>query len=421
MKYPLLGLLCIITVIAYAQRMALSAPTKVIESELDLGPESMGFVMAVWFWGYAAMQLPAGWVADRLGSWRSLILFSVTWSVVTAITSFATGFTGLVLLWGLMGCTQAGLFSCCTKSIGATFPRTSQAFASGVLAACMGLGAAVAQWLTAQLLVQFTWQEILVIYAVPGLIWAMAFGLLARTWEAGIPDANARLEAVQVVAEPPSRSGSWTKLATDTQMQLLCGQQFLRAAGVAFFYTWFPRYLKETRGITEQEAGELAFWPPLAGMAGGLLGGIASEWILRNTGNSRLARQGMACLAMLVCAVVAVGAYFTTNTSVAVVLLCIGCFCGVAGGVSGYAVAISYGGARVATVFATMNMSGNIGAGLFPFVVGWMVAMTGNWHSVLLLFGGLFLASAACWALLNPVGTLYPERNSSETSDDDAS
>ena len=41
-----------------------------------------------------------------------------------------------------------------------------------------------------------------------------------------------------------------------------------------------------------------------------------------------------------------------------------------ASGVSAYALAISYGGKRVATVFATMNMSGNLGATVFPIAVG---------------------------------------------------
>jgi hypothetical protein len=78
-----------------------------------------------------------------------------------------------------------------------------------------------------------------------------------------------------------------------------------------------------------------------------------------------------------------------------------------AGGVSAYAVAIAYGGRQVAVVFATMNMSGNVGAGLFPFVVGWLVAITGNWDLALFVFAGLFAADAVCWVLLNPKGTLF--------------
>jgi sugar phosphate permease len=418
MRSTLLALLCTITVVAYIQRLALSAPTKIIEGELGLGPEGMGVVMAVWYWGYALAQLPAGWLADRLGSKPALVLFAVAWSVLTALTGLATQFPGLVVLWGLMGCAQAGIFPCCTKAIGATFPRTEQAFASGALAASMALGAAVAQWLTAQLLGALSWQQILAWYAVPGLVWAVAFTLAVPR-----PEASALVRFTEkrsddrAIAESAGDIGPvrWSKLVTDWQMQLLNGQQFLRAAAVAFFYTWFPRYLKETRDLTEQEAGELAFWPPLAAMFGGFLGGVLSDWVLRRTGSYRLARQGMACVTMVICATVAFGAYLVTDTALAVILLCVGAFCGMACGVSGYAVAIAYGGRQVAVVFATMNMSGNVGAGLFPFVVGWLVAITGNWDLALLVFAGLFAADAVCWALLNPKGTLFGDSERPDT------
>jgi nitrate/nitrite transporter NarK len=304
---------------------------------------------------------------------------------LTALTGLATGFAELVLLWGLMGCAQAGIFPCCTKAIGATFPSTEQAFASGVLAAAMAISAAIAQWLTPRLLGAMTWQQILAVYAIPGIIWTVAFAVIVPR----IADQQPKATEVSV---------PWSRLATDWNMQLLCGQQFTRAAAVAFFFTWFPRYLKEMHGLSDREAGELAFWPPFAGTFGGFLGGVLSEWILTRTGSFRLARQGMAFVMTIVCTAAALGAYLVADSGIAVVLTSIGAFC-----------AIAYGGKRVAVVFGTMNMMGNVGAGLFPFVVGWLVAVTANWSLAMLVFAGLFAASAVCWVFLNPKGTLFDE------------
>ena len=38
-------------------------------------------------------------------------------------------------------------------------------------------------------------------------------------------------------------------------MWLLCSQQFLRAAAMIFFSTWFPTFLRESRGATLEQAG----------------------------------------------------------------------------------------------------------------------------------------------------------------------
>src|SRR4029078_5547268 len=117
----------------------------------------------------------------------------------------------------------------------------------------MQLGAAVAQRLTAQLLASYSWQHILVLYAVPGLAWAALFAFAIPRFE--MPAVKPAKSAVPV---------RWSKLITDTQMQLICGQQCMRAAGTAFFFTWFPRYLRETRGLDEVAAGQFALWPLLA-------------------------------------------------------------------------------------------------------------------------------------------------------------
>ncbi len=180
-----------------------------------------------WYAGYAAFQLPAGVVADRLGSKAALIGFAVVWSVLTAATGAATGFADLCACGALMGVAQAGIFVCATKAIGATFPRTEQAFASGALACCMAGGAALSQFVTGRLLGPLTWPEILALYMVPGLVWALAFAYLipapdpppefvSEPWP---DDGDEYIPPAPPPAAPPV---PWSRLLTDRNMVLLC-------------------------------------------------------------------------------------------------------------------------------------------------------------------------------------------------------
>lgn len=410
--------------IAYVQRSAMNGATKAIETDLNITSSQLGTVMSVWYLLYSLFQLPSGWVADRLGSKPSLLIFAVMWSLLTGLTGLVGGLPALFLLWGLMGAAQAGIFPCCTKGIGATFPRTQQAFASGMLACCMGLGAALAPAITGRLLGPLTWPQIFALYAVPGLVWAVAFALIVPRPDAPVeappkpepkqPDADWHALPGESPAElQPIR---WTKLITDFHMILLCFQQFLRAGAMVFFFTWFARFLQETKGLDGRDAGELAFWPPFAGAFGGFCGGLLSDWLLRRTGNSRLARQGMTFTALVLCSGIALIAYFIDDPHIAVLFISIGAFCGMASGVSAYSLAITYGGKQVATVFATMNMSGNFGATLFPMAVTWIVTETGNWNFALLLFVVMFGLSAFCWAILNPKGTLFEQSATTEAT-----
>lgn len=396
MPQRVLVLLCLAAMIAYVQRQAINVPMKTIETELGFGPFETGLLVSGWYWGYAAIQLPAGWLADAWGSRRAIILLAVLWSVLTGLTGLATGFSSFLCLWVGMGCAQAGVFPCAAKAVGTWFPGTGRAAASGWLIACQLLGVAVAPPLTAWLLHDFTWRHTLGLYALPGLAWAIAY--LALT-PARVEPRPARVPLAELVGHAlASRS-----------MFLLCFQQFLKSAAMTFFFSWFPRFLQEARGVDQTESGNLSFFPGVAAMLGGLLGGFASDWVYRRTGSLRLSRQGVAVLGMVCCSALAGAAYFVQDPRQAVALVSVGAFCGTFGGVSGYAVAIDFGGRRVATVFATMNMCGNVGSALFPLAVGWLVTATGDWNGVLLLFSFTFLADALCWAVFNPRGTLFPE------------
>jgi nitrate/nitrite transporter NarK len=253
------------------------------------------------------------------------------------------------------------------------------------------------------------WQHIFMLYAVPGLIWAAFFALIVpRPDVPRLPSPGEPADEWHALP-PAAPRRMWSPLITDGQMLLLCFQQFLRAGAMVFFFTWFARYLQETKGLSPQSAGSLAFWPPFAGAFGGMTGGILSDYLFRRTGRPRLARQGMTFVALLGCTGAAAAAYFVAEPRLAVLLISIGTFCGMASGVSAYALAIAYGGKRVATVFATMNMSGNFGATVFPSAVAAIVAATGNWNFALLLFVAMFGVASICWLFLNPKGTLFEE------------
>src|SRR5262249_19167888 len=143
---------------------------------------------------------------------------------------------------------------------------------------------------------------------------------------------------------PPIR---WTKLVTDFHMIVLCFQQFLRAGATVLFFTWFARFLQEARQVSQDEAGGLAAWPPLVGAFGGIVGGLISDWLLRKTGNSRVAQQGTTFVAMFCATAFGFAAYFTNSPSVTVVFMSLSAFCALAGGVNAYSLAIGYGGKQV--------------------------------------------------------------------------
>ena len=415
MRYLILGLLCLMAGIAYIQRAAISVPAELIATDLKIEhfERSMGWVQSAWYLGYALLQIPAGRMADLYGSRRTLALLCSIWSTLALLTGFSTGWYSLMLFWFLMGAAQAGAFPCAAAAISQTFPESQRARASGILAAGMAVGGAVAPMLAGRTLnllqpaaatwQLYSWQILLFLFSLPGFLWT---GLFLIT----VPNSALPVTAQK---EKTSRLSHMLPLILkSTPLALLCTQQFLRAAGMVFFLTWFPVFLQKTRGIEIKLSADLTSLAGIGGVLGSLTGGIASDWLLKTTGNRRLSRQGIAVVGMSLCSILIVSSAFVHNLHLSITLVAAGAFCATFGGVSGYTVAIEFGGSQVATVFSLMNMCGNFGAMLFPITSGWMVERFRNWELMLFFFAAIMAIDAICWAFLNPQRPLFSDSDS---------
>jgi sugar phosphate permease len=425
-RFAVLALLGAAAAVAYLGRNGMAVAEGAIRHDLELSKAEMGFLLGpAFFWPYALCQIPLGWVGQRLGPRAWLPVLMVVTAAATAAFGLGGGFLALVACRVVSGAAQAGLFPGCTQAIARWHPAGERATASGVLGASMQVGAAVALFATGWLLAPVGWQALSFWYAVPGLVWAVWFWLAARDDPAehpGVNRAERELIAAGRPATPPEPAGgAWLAVALSPALWLICGQQFFRAAAYIFFGTWFPTYLKETGGVSDEQAGSLTLLPLSAVFAGMLAGGRVSDWVLRRTGSLAHARRTMSILAVTAAGLTVSSALLVNDVFAAVVLIGVGAFIAGLASPIAYAITIDMGGRQVATVFASMNMVGNIGAGLFPWVVPAVqqgvdaepslraLAGGSGWNAVLALFASLYFAAGVCWLLLRVRGTVLDQ------------
>ena len=69
-RYGVVAMLCVATLVNYADRATLAIAGPVMVHALGLTPVGMGYVFSAFGWAYVAMQLPGGFLLDRFGSKR---------------------------------------------------------------------------------------------------------------------------------------------------------------------------------------------------------------------------------------------------------------------------------------------------------------------------------------------------------------
>ena len=151
-RHLVLAALLAITAVNYIQRNSIGAAETTIRAELKLDMRDTGDAISAFFLTYALLQVPSGWLAQRLGARAALTLYAAGWSAATGLCALADGLLGLYAARLLMGALQAGIFPCCTLILASWYPTSRRGLASALLNSFMLIGGAVGVPLTAVLL-----------------------------------------------------------------------------------------------------------------------------------------------------------------------------------------------------------------------------------------------------------------------------
>jgi ACS family D-galactonate transporter-like MFS transporter len=99
-RFFIMVLLFITVVINYLDRSNLSIAAPALTSELGIDPIHVGLIFSAFGWTYAAMQIPGGWLVDRVPPRILYTAALLLWSIATVMLGFAGSFIALfVCAW----------------------------------------------------------------------------------------------------------------------------------------------------------------------------------------------------------------------------------------------------------------------------------------------------------------------------------
>lgn len=118
-------------IFCYAQRSALSIAAPFMIAELHLSAAAMGVLLSAFFWSYSLMQVPVGWLVDRLGVCKGYGIGFALWSIASAFTGFAGSLTSLAALRVLLGMGQATAFPASARAVSNWFKDAERGTVTG--------------------------------------------------------------------------------------------------------------------------------------------------------------------------------------------------------------------------------------------------------------------------------------------------
>jgi ACS family glucarate transporter-like MFS transporter len=428
-RWLLIGWLFILSAVAFLDRVNLSVAGTRLAADYHLSDVQFGLLSTVFLLGYAFLQTPAGWLADRWGPRRVLAGGVVWWGIFTALTAAVpTGlrspFLFLLLARFLLGVGEAVMYPCSNQFVARWIPTQERGLANGLIFAGVGVGSAVSPSLVTYIMIHHGWRSSFWICAVIGLAAGLIWFLVSRDTpdqhplvsasELAVIRSGLTLAATQSssAAAPASAQHAaptavpWGKILRNRDVWAITLSYFCYVYVAWIFFAWFFVYLARVRGMNLKASAFYGTLPFIAMAVGCPVGGLVADFLTKRV-SRRAGRCGVAVFGIALAAVFLAFGSTVDSAPLAAVMLAGGAGALYLSQSSFWAISADIGGPFSGSVSGFMNMGGQLGgavtASLTPFI-----ASRVGWTASFLVAAALSLLGSLAWLFVDPDRPLVP-------------
>lgn len=394
-------------IITYIDRVCISKAAPLIQHDLQLSKEQMGWVFSAFTLAYALFEIPAGWLGDKLGPRRVLMRVVAFWSVFTAATGYAWNLGSMLVCRFLFGAGEAGAFPNMTKMFTIWLTKRERGMAQGITWLSARWGGAFTPLLVVWVLGFVSWRHAFLMFGLLGVIWAVVFYL----WFRDNPAEHKGVNAAELALLEDSASNldghasvPWGKYFRSPTVLLLWLYYFCISYVWYFYVTWLPTFMTEALHLDTNNkwTAILAGLPLFLGGIGCFLGGWFTNRLLDRAGSLRRARRWVGFTGMVGAGALLYAASVLGNP--VLVMLAMG-FSGFFNDLAmpcSWGACMDVGGKSAGSLSGSMNMMGNLGGALGPVVAPYLLThFNQNWAVPLWVAAGSYVISAVCWLFID--------------------
>ncbi|WP_227939515.1 MFS transporter [Alkalihalobacillus deserti] len=357
-RHMILTLLFLGWCLSYLDRMAMNVGIVEIAKDFNLSPSVMGVVLSSFFAGYALMQLPGGWLADKFGSRKVITIAILTWSLFTVLTGMAWSLMSMIIIRFMFGLGEGGYPAASSKAVADVFPKEERTSAQTIMMSSNSLGGVIAPLIATPLLVWIGWQNLFIAIGLAGVLFAGLFWYYLR------PE-NMQIETFYKEQIQITSFKDVLKISTSWKLAIMW---FAVSTVVWGLISWMPPYLVNVRGLDLMSMGMLTSIPALFGALGVIIGGQLIKSLLSG-------KEKYLSIVSLVIMIVSLSLLLNAPSVTLVIVY--------------QSICMFFHGPVVATVFSLphklfpknvlgstfgmVNLGGMIGAFLAPMVMGYLI------------------------------------------------
>ncbi len=373
-----LALLCLMYFITYVDRVNVSTAAAGFAKDFGLSKTEIGLVFSAFAYPYLIFQIIGGWVSDRFGTKRTLVLCGLIWSAATVLTGLAGGLASLLAARVLLGLGEGATFPAATAAMSRWVSKDKRGFVQGITHAMARVGNAATPGIVAAIMTVSGWRQAFFLCA--GLSFAWVVLLLIGFVEN--PKDHPRMTRAEIDALPvmPRRTTKtpWAELAR--RMAPVTLVYFCYGWNLWLFLSWIPQYFLHSYNLELAKSAAFASCVFFAGVVGDTLGGVVTDRVLKRTGDLRKARNSMVAVCMVMTVLSLLPLMFAHNLYLSLACLSAGFFFAEMTIGPMWAIPMDIAPQSAGTASGMMNTGSALAAIISPVIGGLVIDLTGNWE-----------------------------------------
>jgi len=371
----------------YMDRVNIATAAVSIQNELRLSNTQLGLVFSAFAYPYAFFQVFGGWIADRFGPRRTLMVCGLIVSATTMLTGLAGGMGSLFAARMALGFGEGAAFPTATRAMASWLPSSSWGYAQGITHSASRLGNAVTPPLISALILALSWRASFVAAGAASIAWVIV-------WIVCFPDEPASHPRIAPTPTP------WRRLIL--RMLPVTAVDFCYGWMLWLFLNWLPSFFQNEYHQDLKRSAIFSAGVFLAGLVGDTLGGVLSDRILQRTGDLRRARAWVIAGGFLGALLCLMPLFITHNPTYVALTLGFAFFALEFIVAPIWSVPMDIAPAHAGKASGLMNLGFGVAGIISPYVVGRIIDVTGNRTLPFIVSMSLLLLGAGLAFRMNP-------------------
>lgn len=286
LRWYIIGMIFLVTVVNYIDRMTLSVLAPTIRETFDLTNVDYSRIVFMFLLAYTISQSAMGKFLDKVGTRTGFIVFVSIWSVASMLHAAVRNGIQIALCRFMLGIGEGGNWPGAAKVAAEWFPVRERALAMAIFNGGSSIGAVIAPPLIVWITLTFGWKAAFFVGSILSSIFLVFWIVFFRN-----PHQHPRLsDEERILIEENSATETenttipqrtWFQFFRIRHVWALVLTRFFTDPVWWFYISWLPNYLKNERHFSLELIGLLAWIPFLFADLGNLLGGATSSWLIK--------------------------------------------------------------------------------------------------------------------------------------------